>query len=303
MNHHDRNFWKIARPHLLLVLTTMIWASNVIAGKFAIGHISPMVLTFSRWLIAFVLVSIIAHKHIRADWPMIRRNFIYLLVMGTVGYTGFNVLLYSALHHTTAINVAIEQSAMPLMIFIASLAIYRLPFGWAQIIGFILTIFGVALVISGGDLSNLTISTLNRGDIMMFVAAIFYSGYSVALKNKPDMHWMSLLVIMFAGALIAAFISLLWEINAGNALYPTTVTGFAVIIYTGLFASIVAQASFIEGVGKLGANAAGIYINLLPVFAAIFAVLLLGETLGIHHAAALVLVIVGISLVQRKPRG
>ena len=289
-----------AMPHFLLVLTVSIWAGNAIAGKFAVGHISPMVLTFSRWSLAFLIVTAFAHKQIRQDWPIIRKNAAYLLIMGTIGYSGFNILLYSALHHTTAINVAIEQSAMPLMIFLGSLLLYRQTFGWFQIVGFTLTLVGVAIVITGGDLSKLNAQTFNRGDIMMFFAAICYSAYSIGLKQKQEMHWLSLLAAFFAGALISSIAAMAWEINAGEAIFPFTTTGFAVVAFTAILPSIVAQASFIEGVGKLGANAAGIYINLLPIFAAILAVLLLNETLGLFHVIALILVIAGITLVQRK---
>ncbi len=300
MSDSKTGLTSLARPHLLLILTTLIWAGNAIAGKFAVGHVSPMVLTFSRWSLAFIIVAIIARKQITADWPIIRKNLPYLLTMGMVGFTGFNVLLYSALHYTTAINVAIEQSAMPLMIFLGNLILYRLSFGWPQILGFFLTLVGVAVVITGGDIASLGAQTFNRGDIMMFFAAICYSGYSIALKKKPDMHWLSLLAALFTGALISAFVAMIWEISAGLAIYPTTKTGFAVVAFTALLPSIVAQASYIEGVSKLGANAAGIYINLLPVFAAILAVILLNEILGFYHLIALALVIGGITLVQRK---
>ncbi len=300
MTDANEKLWTNIRPHFLLVITVMIWAGNAIAGKFAVGHISPMVLTFSRWSLAFIIVSLFAHRQIAQDWPIIRKNLPYLLIMGTIGYSGFNLLLYSALHFTTAINVAIEQSAMPLMIFIGSLLLYRQTFGWLQVVGFTLTLIGVAIVITGGDLSQLQAQIFNCGDIMMFFAAICYSAYSIGLKQKPDMHWLSLLAAFFAGALIASIAALIWEINVGQAQFPSTTTGYAVVAFTAIFPSIVAQACYIEGVGKLGANAAGIYINLLPIFAAILAVLLLNETLAIFHVVALVLVIAGITLVQRK---
>jgi len=304
MNNALTSFWTKSRPHILLVMTMLIWSGNAIIGKFAVGHISPMVLTFSRWLLAFVIIAVIARKEIRQDWQVIKKNIVYLLSMGVVGYTGFNILLYSALHHTTAINVAIEQAAMPLVIFLGNLLLYRVRFGWAQVAGFCLTLLGIVLVITGGDISRLIDQPFNRGDIMMFFAVLFYAGYSIALKQKPKLHWLSIIATLFTGALISSFFAMIWEIQAGNAVFPTTTTGIIAVIYTGIFASIIAQASFIEGVGKLGANSAGIYINLLPIFAALLAVLLLNENLGIHHAAALVLVITGISLVQkqRKPR-
>ena len=110
-------FSLLRNPHLLLAITALGWAGNAVAGKYAVGHISPMVLTFSRWAFALTLISLFAHKQIRADLPVIRKNWLYLLLMGGLGYATFNAVLYTALIFTSTMNVTIEQTAMPLFIF------------------------------------------------------------------------------------------------------------------------------------------------------------------------------------------
>ena len=216
------------RPHLLLVLTTLIWAGNAVAGKFAIGHVSPMVLTFLRWAIAFVIVAAFAWKPIRNDWPTIRRRFGYLLVMGHAWiYRGSTSCSIRRCITPRPINVAIEQSAIPLIIFIGNLIIYRITFGWRHIVGFVLTLIGVVVVVSAGDPAKLTTGGFNRGDVMMLFAGIFYSLYSIALRGKPKLHWLSLLAALFAGALLSSAIAMIWEIRAGDAIFPTTTTGLA----------------------------------------------------------------------------
>jgi drug/metabolite transporter (DMT)-like permease len=290
-------------PHLLLILTTLIWSGNAIAGKFAVGHVSPMMLTMGRWAIALAIMLAIAQGPLRRDWAIIRKNWIYLLLMGGLGYTAFNFFLYSALQHISAINVTLEQSAMPLVIFVLNYLIYRTGITWLQVTGFILTILGVLVTVSSGDPMSLWDNggtALNRGDIYMLGAGLCYGGYSVALRSKPQMHWQSFLTSLVAGALIFATVGAAFEYQTGYLQFPTTLQGVLVIVYAGIFPSLVSQGFFIKGVEAFGPNVAGLYINLVPLFGALLAVLLLGEQLHLFHALAFVLVVGGIMIAQHK---
>lgn len=293
-------------PHLLLVLTAFLWGGNAVAGKFAVGHVSPMMLTAGRWTIALVIIGVFAHHQIRQDWATIRKHWIYLLLMGGFGYSAFNFFLYSGLQYISAIHAALEQSAMPLVIFLLNYIIYRTGISWLQIAGFVLTLIGVVLVVSGGDPLALIQSGgegISRGDWFMLAAALCYGGYSVALRSKPEMHWQSFLASLIAGAFIFALVGAALEHQSGQAQFPVTVQGLLVVIYAGIFPSLVSQGLFIKGVEALGANTAGLYINLVPVSAAILAVLLLGESLHLYHALAFVLVMGGIMIAQKKAQG
>lgn len=289
------------RPHLLLTLTALIWAGNAVAGRFADGHVSPMWLTFGRWAIAVAIVGALAHREIRRDWPVIRRHVPYLFAMGATGYTAFNYFLYSALTHTTAITVAIWQSAMPLFIFALGYLAFRTPTRWGQAAGFALTAAGVATVAAKGDVSALFAGRVgaNWGDVLMVGAVVSYAAYSVALKAKPAMGALSFLFCMMAAALVVAAGGLAVEGWRGAARFPADAQGWAVVIYAGIFPSIIAQAFFIRGVEGIGANAAGLFINLVPVLTAGLAIALLGETLHLYHAAAFVLVVGGVLLAGR----
>jgi drug/metabolite transporter (DMT)-like permease len=292
----------LKNPHLLLVITTFIWGGNAIAGKFAIGHVSPMMLTFFRWAIALAIISTFASKHIKNDWKAIKENWLYLLLMGGFGYTAFNFFLYSSLQYTSAINVALEQSAMPVIIFVLNYALYRTGVTWLQIFGYCLTLVGVLVTVSAGDpIGMLTSQTtgLNRGDILMAGAAICYGGYSVALRAKPQMHWISLLTCLIAGALVFSVAGVGFEYSLGQTTFPVSLQGILVCLFAGIFPSLISQGFFIQGVSALGANRAGLYINLVPIFAALLAVSLLGEELRLFHALAFVLVVGGILLAQR----
>lgn len=287
------------QPHLLLMLTTLFWAGNGIAGKFALGHVTPMVLTFSRWVFAIVIVCYVARKPLQDDWQTIKKHIPYLLIMGAAGFTGFNVLFYSALQYTSVINAAIEQAALPLVIFVANLVLFHIAIRWLQIVGFGLSLIGVLITISGGDWTALVHLQLNRGDALMLAAILCYAGYAVALRNKPELHWMSFFACLVTGAFIASIPAAIFETVRGDAIWPTTLQGFLVVLYAGIFPSILSQSFYIRGTEKLGANRAGMYIMLVPFFGVFLAVMLLGEAFQLHDALALLLVTGGIYMAQR----
>ena len=295
----------LRNPHLLLALTAFIWGGNAVAGKFAVGHVSPMVLTCFRWAIALALVMFFASPHLKRDFTAIKKHWLYLLLMGGVGYTVFNFFLYSALKFTSPINVTLEQSAMPMIIFVLTFLIYRVKVRWIQLAGYSLTVIGVLVVVSSGApvaFISAGGEGLNRGDILMLGAALAYGGYSALLRSKPQLHWLSFLTCLIAAALLFSFIGVAFEFQFGDPLLPFTVQGWLVVLFAGIFPSLVSQGMFIQGVEKLGANTAGLYINLVPVSGALLSVLLLNETLHFYHAIAFVLVVGGITIAQRTVR-
>ncbi|EFL88691.1 DMT family transporter [Ahrensia sp. R2A130] len=290
-------------PYMWLALTTLIWGGNAVAGKFAVGHISPMVLTLMRWGIALAIIGFIAKDRVREDWPTIKANWFYLLAMGGIGYTLFNFALYSALQTISAINVTLYQSAMPVVIFVVNLILYRIGIRWLQVVGYLLTLVGVAVTVTGGDPMALFSGEgagWAAGDLFMLIAALAYGGYSAVLRSKPKMHWQSFLTALVAAALLFAMVGAAIEHSQGAALWPVTLQGWLVAFYAGIFPSLVSQGLFIKGVEALGANLAGLFINMVPVWGAILSVLLLGEGLYLYHAVAFALVVTGITIAQRK---
>jgi drug/metabolite transporter (DMT)-like permease len=287
-----------ANATLLLVLTTLFWGGNAIAGKFAVGHVSPMVLTALRWLIAAAILFIVAHRHVARDWPVIRAHLGYLFLLGAFGFAVFNATLYSALKFTTAINVTILQAAMPMFIFLLNFAAFRTHVHWAQIVGYTVTLTGVVLTASAGDPVQILGLTLNKGDLLMLAGSLIYATYSVALRARPPIHWLSFLTVLVAAAAIASLGLAAYEIADGSAIWPTTPTAWAVIAYTIVFPSLLGQAFFARGVELIGSNRAGLFLNLVPIFGSLLAVLILGERFELYHALALALVIGGIWLAQ-----
>lgn len=289
------------RAYVFLTITAMSWGGNAVAGKLAVGHISPMLLTSVRWGLALVVLLGFALPQVRRDLPVIRRHLPLLIAYGVFGFAFFNILLYSALEYTTAINVAIEQAGMPMVIFLANFLLFRIKASPAQIIGFALTLAGVAITASSGSLERLIGLQLGRGDALMLLAVLFYGGYTVALRYKPTLHWQSMISVMAASAFLTSLPFTAFEAASGSVIWPDT-QGWLVAAFTAVFPSLVAQVMFIKGNEIIGSNRAGVFINLVPIFGTLLSVMILGERLQLYHVVALGLVLGGIWLAERGKR-
>ena len=287
--------------YVFLLITALFWGGNAVAGKFAVGHVSPMLLTLLRWLLAFLLVAAISFRQIRRDWNVVREHLWLLAALGAFGFTFFNMALYSALNYTSAINVTIEQAGMPMVIFVANLLLFGTAVRLGQILGFGLSLIGVALTAGHGSFAQLASLEVNYGDALMLLAVLLYSGYTVALRFRPAINWQSLMTVMTFFAFVTAIPFTIWEWQSGT-LTPPDLTGTIVVLYTAILPSLAAQVLFIKGVEYIGANRAGLFINTVPIFGTLLAVALLGEDFRLYHAIALVLVLGGIWIAELSGR-
>ncbi len=285
-------------PYLLLIITAAVWGGNAIAGKLAVGHVSPFLLTSLRWVIACLVLLPFAMPYLKKDWALIRKHLPYLFIMGILAFSIFNNMMYLALTYTSAINVAIEQASMPIIVFVLNYILFRTGVTAYQIIGFIMTLVGVIITAARGDINGLINLTLNRGDIIMICAIMVYGIYSVYLKYKPDIHVLSFLSVLAVSALIGTIPFVGYEYMTNTAQWPDT-QGWGVIFFAALFPSIVSQLFWVMGLDKIGSNRGGLFINLVPIFGSIFAVLILGEKFQAYHAIGLALVLGGIALAQK----
>ncbi|WP_244447225.1 DMT family transporter, partial [Hoeflea sp. BAL378] len=263
------------RAYLFLTITALSWGANAVAGKMAVGHISPMLLTSARWGLALMILLTFTLPQLRRDRATIRAHLPLLIGYGMFGFAFFNIFLYSALEHTTAINVTIEQAGMPMVIFLANFLLFRIRAKPAQVAGFVLTLAGVALTASGGSLARLLALELNRGDALMLLAVLCYGGYTVGLRYKPMLHWQSMITVMAASAFATSLPFTAWEIAREAVIWPDT-SGLLIAAFTAIIPSLVSQVLFIMGNELIGSNRAGVFINLVPIFGTILSVLILG---------------------------
>ncbi len=286
------------QAYIILCITTAIWGGNSVAGKMAVGHVSPMMLTSMRWAIACLILLAFAAPQVKRDMAAIRRNWLLLFSYGIFGFTAFNAFLYSALQYTSAINAVIEQAGIPMVIFLMNFLLFRTAVSWAQIVGFTLTLVGVVLTASHGNPATLLALELNRGDALMIFAVIVYGGYTVALRWKPEIHWKSLIAASAFGALLSSLPLVVWEMAQGRFIFPDT-EGWVIVAYAGLFPSLVSQILYVRGVELIGPNRAGLFINTIPIFGMLLSILLLGEKLETFHMVAMILVLGGIAVAEK----
>jgi drug/metabolite transporter (DMT)-like permease len=286
-----------SRAYFYLCITSLFWGANSVAGKLAVGHVSPMVLTTFRWIVALSIILILMLPQVKRDWPAIRRHWLQLLLYGALGFTAFNALLYTALGYTSAINAVIEQAGIPMLIFVFNFVLFRIQASIAQVLGFTVTLVGVLVTASHGEFSTLAELEFNFGDALMLGACIVYAAYTVSLRWKPEMHWQSFIAAPAFGALLSAIPLFFWEVSRGAAIFPDT-TGWAIVLYAGIFPSLLSQVLYVRGVEMIGANRAGLFINAIPVFGTILSVALVGETMHMFHVVALLLVLGGIAIAE-----
>lgn len=285
----------------LLLLTTLFWGGNAVAGKLAVGHISPFALTSLRWILAVLILLPFAWPRVKQDLPVIRKHAVTLFLLGTVGFTFFNASLYMALIHTAAINAAIEQAAIPMLVIVLNFLIFRTRVTWLQIAGFLLSLLGVSLTASHGNLARLAQLDVNIGDFIMLIGVLVYALYTVFLRYKPAIHWQSTITVLAGAAFVSSLPFLAWEIASERFIAPDA-KGWTIGVYTVLFPSIISQIFYIRGNELIGPNRAGLFINLVPIFGTLLSVVILGENFQLYHAAALVLVFLGIGLAEYSGR-
>ena len=289
------------RPFLLLTVTSFCWGANAVAGRLSVDEISPLVIVFLRWLFVSLICITIYHRQIIESWPIIRSRLLQLALMGALGFTCFNSFLYLAANNTTAINIGIIQGTIPILVLLGMFIVYAAKVRLVQIIGTIITILGVIFLAARGNLQNLAEFKIALGDGFMIIACFFYAGYTIALKKRPPLPGMVLMTMLAIFAFLASIPVVLIEMATGNALWPTN-KGWLIIAFVTFFPSLLAQVFFIRGVELIGPARAGIFVNLVPIFAAGLAVLVLGELFQFFHAVSLILVLGGIYVAERKPK-
>lgn len=287
--------------YLLMVLTTLIWAGNAVASRFAVGNISPMALTSFRWVGVCLIMPFLLRRQIAAHLPQIRAHWLYIALLGIIGFTAFNTLMYVAAYSTTAINIGILQGSIPIFVLLGAFVAYRIPIGAMQALGVAVTLLGVAVTASRGDAHVLANLRFVPGDLLMILACVFYAGYTVAVRSRPPMPQLVFFTVVATFACLVSLPLLAVEIAMGRFHMPTP-AGWAILAFTVIGPSILSQLSFMRAIELIGPGRAGVFVNLVPVFAPILAVLIIGEPFGLYHAVALVLVLGGIFIAERLGR-
>ncbi len=288
-------------PYLLLVLAPLFWSGNFILGRAVRADVPPVGLAFWRWAISSMLVVGLAWPNLKQEWPIIRRSWRILLLLALLGVAMFNTLVYTGLQYTTAINGLLMNSAIPVLIILMSYLFFRETVTPLQILGILLSLGGVVLIVAQGDIEVLRSLALNRGDVLVFIAVAGYAAYSISLRHRPPIQPFSLLAVTFTLGTLMLLPLYLWESLSGRPVSFNQVT-LLTIAYVAIFPSILAYLCFNRGVELVGANQAGLFIHLMPVFGSLMAIFFLGESFRWFHGLGIALILAGILLVTRLKR-
>ena len=285
----------------MLILTPFCWGLNAVFARMAAGEISPMLLVSIRWLGTLILLVMFAGRTIMEGLPAIRQHMGYTFLMGLVGLGGFGTLIYYSAYYTTAVNIGIIQGAMPAIVLVGSCCFFRTSVNFVQIAGIVVTMLGVVFVSINGELENLMSLSFNNGDLMMLIAVVLYGAYTVGLRKKHNLSS----IVLFASVVFWAFISTLpltiYEFTSGKTVWPDENVWIIVGLIV-LLPSFLSQICFIASVKLIGPARSGVFVNLVPVFASVLAVQLLGEVFDLYHGLSLLLVLTGIYIFEKyKP--
>lgn len=291
--------WVWRQPYLLLVLTTLFWSGNFVLGRAVHAAVPPVALAFWRWAGGFLIVLPFAWPYLARDLTIARRHWRFVLLLSALGVASFNTLVYLGLGRTTAINGLLIQSFMPLAIIAASLALFGERINRWQAIGLALSLAGIVAIVARGEPAALAALEVNLGDLLIVLAVLAYALYTALLRRRPVVHPLSFLAVTFAlGALILAPLHVI-EHWSGNTL-SLDATTLGAIGYVALFPSVLAYLCYNRGVELIGANRAGQFVHLMPVFGSLMAVAFLGESFRLFHAIGIALIFAGIVVAAKK---
>lgn len=285
----------MTRIHVLTpLLAVLIWAVNTIVSKLAAGVIDPAAISLFRWALAGALLGLVFGRSIWRQRCAVRPLLPRLFVLGMLGMVLYQCLAYVAAASTTASNMGIVISLMPLLAVVLSVLILRDVLTVGAVVGGLLSICGLAYLLSHGDPAALLTSGVNVGDGLMLLATLAYAAYAVLLKKwkLPLGNWQSLTLQIWCA------VPVLFVYWIANGMPPLTQAGLPLVLYAGIPASVLAPVLWMMGIARLGPMRTTALMNLLPVFTVAIAMGFLGETLHTYDVIGGVVTLLGVVVAQ-----
>ncbi|QWE05084.1 DMT family transporter [Polynucleobacter sp. JS-JIR-II-50] len=289
-----------------LLIATALWAGNAIAGRVLVGSISPITLSVVRWGLAALLLLPLGWRVLMpgsALWQNKKR----FLLLGLFGVGSYNVLLYLALQTSTAINVTLIGASMPIWMLFIGAVFYQVKPSILQMIGAVVSLLGVGIVLTRGDLAALLTMQMVVGDLLIMLATILWAFYSWMLSrpgSSSERQW------PWAEFLMAQVtVGLLWtgffdgfEIAAGHAFLDLNWWTASLIVFVAIGPSLIAYRCWGLGVNGAGPTVAAFFANFIPLFTALLSAAMLGEPPQLFHGLAFTLIVAGIVISSKRGR-
>ncbi len=283
----------------LLALANLFWAGNWVIGRALRDTLDPVTLNFFRWLIVVLVLAPFAWRAARAHRALLREHARWLFVLALLGVVLFQLLLYEGLRTTTTINAVLLNSSSPLFIMLCSWWMERERATRGQVIGMLISLGGILIILARGELARLTQVEFHLGDFWILSAMAIWGVYSVLLKRRPAQ--LGGVLMLFAVSVMGLALMLpLFVWRAMQAPLPVPdAAAVGAVLYIALAASIGSFICWNKGVAVVGANTASVSMHLLPAFGTILAILLLGETFQLFHAAGIATILIGVVVATR----
>lgn len=253
------------RVLLYLVLCNLFWAGNYVFGKMVVAELTPVQIVVTRSLVAVLVLFPIAHWIEKPDWKQVWREWKLLSAMALLGIVGYTLLLYEALRFTASLNAALINSLNPAMIFLFSMLLLKEKITRLSVVGLVTSLVGVLLVLTKGNLQQILHADYNQGDLLMLVAIMTWTFYSLLGRRAKHIPPMSATAV----SVLLAMLMLLPFFLASGFHLPLSRQATVGILYIGIFPSAIALIFWNGSLFKIGASRAGIYLNLIAVFTAI----------------------------------
>ena len=287
--------------YFILILTTIFWSGNFIVGKAASTYdIPPFSLNFYRWFFAGLILFPFTIKELIAKKEYILENIGFFTILGITSITIFNSIVYYSLYYTQVISGILMISTIPVWIIFISSILNIEKTNIFQIIGVIFSLTGVIFIITKADLEIIKNLDFNKGDLSMVVAMFSWAVYSALLKRKKyEISQVTLLQVVIITGLIFLTPIYFIEMYMGNVIVmgiPFVLTLTYVVFFPGLASFLF----WIKGISIIGANRAGVFLHLMPIFGAIMAMLIFNERFMFYHIFGAIFIIAGITLSNKK---
>ena len=285
----------------MLVCATLFWAGNFTLGKFAyLENIPPNSLAFLRWCLVWIILLPFTYKEILKLKNQIKRNLSLFLILGSTSVCIFTSLTYNALNHTQVINASLFNTAIPVTIILVCFLLKIEKTNIFQISGLLVSVLGILAIITRLDLNILLTLNFNSGDLFMIGAIIAWGIYSAYLRKRTfEVSLLALVQIICTFGLVFLLPLFILDITQGKNIQLSE-NLFYILIYVAIFPSIGSYYCWAGAVSIIGANRAGIFLSLIPLFSTIFAMIFFNEKFLFFHFIGSVLIILGLFLSNKK---
>ena len=287
--------------YTLLVLASLCWSGNFIVGKFAtLFEIPPLTLNTFRWISVWLILIPFTFKEIYKNLAYIKKNLLAIAFMGVITISTFNSVVYFALNYTQVVNAVLVLAIIPAVTIFLSALMKVEKSNIFQIFGLILSIIGVGSIISNGDVQRIVSLSFNNGDLWMLVCVLSWALYSTLLKkNKFKLSQFSLIQIMVSVGVIFLIPQYFYEQSIGLELNFNKAF-FLILFYVVVFPAIVAYYCWQKGIEIIGPNRATMFIQLMPLFSAVMAIIIFKEKFELYHFVGATFIVSGIYLSNKK---